>query len=98
MAEVKWTSVAERDLEDISFYIAFEDRRPATAERIVDEVQRAAELYATQPEMGSLAPELGEEFRTFSYKRWVVIYEPIPDGILIRAVIDSARDYPNWRN
>ncbi len=96
MAEVRWTLQADKDLEEIAFYIAFQDRRPATAERVVDEIQRAAELYAAQPEMGTAAPELGDDLRTFPHKRWVVFYEPVSDGILIRTVIDGARDYPNW--
>ena len=98
MPQVKWTSQAEGDLEEIAFYLAYQDGRPVTADRIVDDIRGAAELYATQPEMGTAAPELGEGIRTFSHKRWVIIYEPIENGIRVRAIVDGARDYPNWRS
>ena len=97
MAEVKWTSQAESDLEEISFYIASKDNRPKTADRVIDEIREATELYASQPEMGAIANELDTEFRIIPHKRWVIIYEPVKSGILIRAVVDVARDYPTWR-
>ena len=97
MADPKWTPQAEADLEEIAFHIAFQDKRPVIADRIVDEIRQKADTYAAQPEMGTAAPELGEDLRTFSHKRWVIIYQPIGDGIRVRAVVDGARDYPNWR-
>ncbi len=97
MPIAKWTSQAESDLEEIAFYIAIDDKRPAVADQIVNERYAQAALYATQPNMGSDAAELGENLRTFPHKRWLVIYEPIENGIRVRTVVDAARDYPNWR-
>ena len=37
MAQVFRTEAAENDLQEIAYYIAVKDRRPLTAERIVDE-------------------------------------------------------------
>ena len=95
MAEVKWTSQAETDLEEIAFYIAFQDGRPITADNIVDEIRDKCRLYASQPEMGVPQADLGESIRSFTHKRWVVLYDEIENGIRIRAVVDAARDYPN---
>ena len=39
MARAIWTPVAESDLDDILFYIAFIDRRPATGERLYYEIR-----------------------------------------------------------
>lgn len=97
MAQAIWTRQAEIDLEEIAFHIALTDNRPVTADRIVDEFLEKARTYATQPEMGTRASELGEGLRVFTHKRWVVVYQPIDRGILVRAVIDAARDYPHWR-
>jgi len=98
MAEARWTVQAETDLEEIAFYIAFEQKRPATADQVVDRIREAADLYASQPHMGTDATELGENLQAFPHQRWVVIYEVITDGILVRAVVDGARDYPNWND
>ena len=97
MPEAKWTNQAEADLEEIAFDIAFQDGRPLTADRIVEEIHQKANTYAEQPEMGKPSPELGEGIRTFTHKRWAIIYDLVEGGIRVRAVVDSARDYPGWR-
>ena len=97
MATAKWTSRAELDLEEIAFHVAIDDGRPATADQLVDDIKATADLYATQPQMGTRVPELSEKLRVVPFKRWVIIYEPIDNGIRIRAIVDATRDYPNWR-
>ncbi|MCG8653182.1 MAG: type II toxin-antitoxin system RelE/ParE family toxin [Pirellulales bacterium] len=97
MATAKWTSRAELDLEEIAFRVAIDDGRPATADQLVDDIKATADLYATQPQMGTRVPELGENLRIIPFKRWVIIYEAISKGILVRAIVDATRDYPNWR-
>lgn len=37
MPTVRRSEAAERDLQDIAFHIAFGERRPLAAERIIDE-------------------------------------------------------------
>jgi len=45
------SEAAERDLRDIAYHVAFRDRRPLTADRIIDELiaqaEKIAELSAT---------------------------------------------------
>ena len=38
MPKVLWTPIAESDLDDILFYIAYVDRNPRTGERIYREI------------------------------------------------------------
>jgi toxin ParE1/3/4 len=94
MSRVERTLAAEQDLEEIGYYIA-KQRCPATAEKILREIHAKCSLYAGQPEMGTLRPDLGEHHRVFHHKRWVVIYRPIQDGIEVLRVVDGARDYPS---
>jgi len=91
---VQWTPTAEKDLEEIAYYIAVEDGRPSVADRLIDAIVRKCEQYSNQPVMGSLESDLGENLRSFSHKRYVVIYRPTDDGIEIMRVVDGSRDYP----
>ncbi len=94
MANVAWTPAAKTDLADLAHYIAYEDRRPITADRIVDEIIAKCDSYAVQPLTGIATPHLGDDYRRFVCKRWVIIYRPITDGIEVLRILDSARDYP----
>jgi toxin ParE1/3/4 len=94
MSRVLWTPRAERHLEDIAYYIAVHDGRPATAEKIVREIQDKCSLYATNPLLGTVQDELGTTYRSFCHKRWVVIYETLDEGLVVQAVFDATRDYP----
>ena len=94
MARTLWTPRAEKHLEDIAYYIAVDDGRPITADRIVREIHDTCELYARNPQLGEARPDLGNNVRVFSHKRWVIVYYPLDDGIVVEAVFDGARDYP----
>ena len=94
MANVVWTPAAQSDLAELAHYIANQDRRPATADRIVDEVVAKCDFQAIQPLSGVASPQLGEGYRRLVFKRWVIVYRPISDGIEVLRIFDSARDYP----
>jgi toxin ParE1/3/4 len=93
MSRVLWTPESRCDIKDIARYLAHEQHRRQAAQRFVQELDRKSRLYATQPLMGTARPELGEEYRCFTHQRWVVIYRPLDDGILILRVVDGARDF-----
>ncbi len=96
MSHAEWTPLAVRDLEGIALYIGVKDHRPDTGARIVRDIQTKCQTYATAPEMGTAAPELGEDCRYFTHRRWVIIYVPAEFGIQVVGVVDAARDYPAW--
>lgn len=93
MPSAKWTVQAELDLEGILYYIAFNDRRLETAERVGKQMRDKCELLATQPHMGDPRPDLGEGYRLSHFKRWIIIFRPMEDGIEVMRIIDGARDY-----
>jgi toxin ParE1/3/4 len=94
MARAAWSDEAINDLEEIAYYIGIHDGRPATAERIVNEVHQLANLIASQPHMGTARPEFGETCRVFSFeKRWVILFRPSDDGVDILRFVDGRRDY-----
>jgi plasmid stabilization system protein ParE len=44
--------------------------------------------------IGTHRPELGENYRVFSHKRWVIIFRASDRGIEVLRVVDGAQDYP----
>ncbi|HQZ69199.1 MAG TPA: hypothetical protein PLY87_29130 [Planctomycetaceae bacterium] len=44
--------------------------------------------------MGTARPDLGENVRCFTVDSFVVIYEPVDDGITILLAIQGAQDVP----
>lgn len=44
--------------------------------------------------MGDHRPDLGENIRILPVDSYVVIYEPLPDGILVLMVTRGSRDVP----
>ena len=98
MAKAKWTSSARSDLKEVALYIGRQERRPFIAAKSVREIKSKCDDYANAfehgSEIGTSRPELGEKYRSFSFKRWVIIFRPIEKRIEVLRVVDGARDYP----
>jgi toxin ParE1/3/4 len=94
MARVTLDHLADADLAEIAQYIGEVNHSPAAARRFIDKLNEKLQLYAAQPEMGELRPELGRQIRVFSYGNYVVIYRPLDDGIDVLRVFEAHRDYP----
>ena len=100
MPAVRRTEAAERDLQSIAFQIALVDRRPATADRIIDElIGQCFKLAEQSPVavLGTAAPELGDGVRLFPYKRWVILFRYETDGVDILRFADGSQDYLSWK-
>ena len=100
MANALWTREARDDLRAIVLYVGRRDRRPDTAARIAREIKAKADDYASHSASGSLTGthrrELGENYRVFSHKRWVIIFRPHGKGIEVMRVVDGAQDFPTF--
>jgi plasmid stabilization system protein ParE len=100
MLTARRTETAERDLREIAFYVAFNDRRPETADRIIDELIIKADNLAQSSkssQMGTSCPELGDGVRLFSHKRWVIVFRYEAHGIDVLRFADSSQHYLAWR-
>jgi plasmid stabilization system protein ParE len=100
MPSARRSESAERDLQDIAFHVAFTERRPLTADRIIDELIAQAEKLAqlsTTTVLGTAAPEIGDGVRLFPYKRWVIMFRYAPHGIDVLRFADGSQDYLSWR-
>lgn len=91
---------AEADLREIAYQVAVMDGRIETAERLIEELIDQAENLASTSEvaeMGTIAPELGEGIRLFSYKRWVIIFRYKAHGVDVLRIVDGSQDYLSWK-
>jgi toxin ParE1/3/4 len=84
------TAQAERDLDDIWFYIAQDNN--AAADALLDAFDKQCHLLAEQPMMGRARPDLSLNLRSFPIDSYVVFYIPSVNGIEIIRVLHSARD------
>lgn len=98
MAGATWTKPAREDLQAIGRFIGREQLSPRLAATVLRELKTKADEYSEIFTQGSVvgtdAPELGENCRVFSHKRWVIVFEPTSKGIEVLRVFDGSRDYP----
>ena len=95
MPKVLRTSDAAADLLDIGRFIATESSSLEIALAFLDRVEEKCVLYATQPLMGTARPDLGENVHAFPVDSYVVIYQPVEDGIRMLMVIHGSRNIPD---
>ncbi|MDA0589581.1 MAG: type II toxin-antitoxin system RelE/ParE family toxin [Planctomycetota bacterium] len=60
----------------------------------LDRIGEKCQAYSRQPLMGDHRPDLGENIRLFPVDNYVVIYELLPEGILVLMVTRGSRDVP----
>ena len=94
MQAILWTPVAESDLDDILYYIAREDHRPDKAIEILHEIQAEVKRRVVNQVPGHRHPIAPEGWLYFQFKRWLIFYQPITDGIEVMRVVDGVRDLP----
>ncbi len=90
MARVTRRPQAVGDILEIFDYIA-EDSF-VEADRWVDRLDEKLALWATQPMMGRARDELATGIRSLAFGRYVVFFEPLPDGIDVVRVLHGSRD------
>lgn len=89
---IESTPEAIKDLDAIWDYIA-QDSIPAT-DRLFDELQYRFELLAKNPELGELQPLLADgSYRRFCFRKYVIYYRPIVDGIVLVRVLHGSREH-----
>jgi toxin ParE1/3/4 len=93
--DVSLTEDAERDLEEIYFYIAEHDSL-ASADHVLDRLVKATEALRTSPDRGSYVNELRSlgiaEYRQISFKPYRLIYRVHSKQVIVYVVTDGRRD------
>jgi len=94
VASVFLTPRAETDLFEVWAGIAAENS--AAADGLLRRIMHKVELAADNPLMGVARPELAPSARILIEGRYIIIYEPIPQGVLVVAVVHGMRDPASW--
>lgn len=94
MAQVRWTPIAEADLDDILYYIAVVDRRPETGERIYYELKRCIEEQAAKQYPTLRLRSSPEGWFYVKHKRWLIFYQLREGCVEVMRVVDAAKDLP----
>jgi toxin ParE1/3/4 len=93
--EVSLTKDAERDLEEIYFYIAEHDSR-ASADRVLERLVQATDALRTSPDRGTYVNELRSlgisEYRQIFFKPYRLIYRVHAKQVIVYVVADGRRD------
>jgi toxin ParE1/3/4 len=88
--KVRFNRGALRDLEEIFDYIAADNPRAAAA--LVARIEDAAALIGHIPEIGVTTSR--PQFRRFPVGNYLIVYEIMPDEVLIQYVRHGARKRP----
>lgn len=84
------------DLRDAWFFIAKDSE--VNADRFLLELERRYTLLANNPSIGPTRFPKYPTMRLFSYRSYLIIYDPLPDntGIELIRLLHAARDYHRY--
>ncbi len=93
--EVALTKDAERDLEEIYFYIVEHDSR-SSADHVLERLINATDGLRTSPDRGTHVNELRSlgisEYRQVFFKPYRLIYRVHSSQVIVYVVADGRRD------
>ena len=93
MSRLRWTLRAQSDLLEIARFIARDN--PDAARRWVAMLRKRARAAARMPRAVRRVPELGrDDVREVVVRRYRIVYQLSPDGIVVLVVFESHRQLP----
>jgi toxin ParE1/3/4 len=93
MPQANWSDFAREDLKSIGRYIGEEQHRPSTAAKVMREIAGHCDHLARVPHTGTARPDLDDNTRITSWKRWVIVFRPVEDGVDVLRIVDGSRDF-----
>ena len=90
MARIVHSPAAEDGLLEI--WVGLAANNVSAAERLMDDLDVATQILATQPLIGKARREFSPEIRSFSVRDYVIVYRPIMGGVELVRVVHGARD------
>lgn len=94
--KVFYSSLSQRDLDEIFDYIAVELANPASASEIVTNILDAADSLASFPAIGGIVrnvPFLTCEYRFLPVHNYIVFYRIMDTHIFVDRILYKKRDY-----
>jgi toxin ParE1/3/4 len=93
MKRYRLTPEAEKDLDQISDYIANDN--PQAALRLLGRIEERCQRLAEMPETGRARDELAEGLRSGIVGNYVIFYRLDDEGIQVIRVLHGSRDLPS---
>jgi toxin ParE1/3/4 len=94
VSRLRWTLRAQSYLLEIARFIARDN--PEAARRWVAVLRKRARAAARMPRAGRRVPELGrDDVREVLVRRYRIVYQLSPDGIVVLVVFESHRQFPS---
>lgn len=83
---------AERDLDDIAYYIATETGSASAGEQLIDAITTRFHLLASHPKLGRTRDDLLSGARSFPVGNYVIVYEIDGEDVHILRVAHGRRN------
>jgi toxin ParE1/3/4 len=99
MKRIRVSHPAERDLDDIWYYIAKKSGSTDTADRLVESIAAAFLLLARTPKAGTRREVIAPGLRGFPVGNYIVYYAETKQHVVISRVLHGRRDQKSaYRN
>jgi plasmid stabilization system protein ParE len=94
MEQPLWSAAADAELDEILYFIAVRQRRPESAARLFWEIHDATAAHLNAGRQGHAHTSFPINLRYLRHKRWLIVYEPTKEGMIVHRIIDASRDLP----
>lgn len=89
MTRVVLTDSANQDRLDIWLHVAADNLD--AADRLLDEIDETLRLLAGAPGLGRARDDIAPGLRYFPVGNYLILYEVLPDGIMVVRLVHGAR-------
>jgi toxin ParE1/3/4 len=90
VSQYRVSPLALQDLERISDYIG--QRNPTAAVKLLERLFQSFKTLAKAPLLGEKRADLPGHPRVFCVGNYLIVYDPLPDGIKVGRVVDARQD------
>ena len=92
MKRVRVSHPAERDLDDIWYYIVKKSGSMGIADRLVESITKAFLLFAQAPEAGTRREAIAPGLRGFPTGNYIIYYAETKRHVVISRILHGMRD------
>ena len=99
MKRIRISESAERDLDEIWYFVATQSSSTVPADRLIDSITETFALLARAPEAGTRRDEIDPGVRGFPVGNYIVYYRDSGRSVDISRVLHGMRDQRlAWRD
>src|SRR5512140_2041364 len=92
MKRIRVSHVAERDLDDIWYYILKNSGSVETAGRLIESIAETFPLLAQAPQAGTRRDEIAPGLRGFPVGNYIIYYAETGQHVVISRILHGMRD------